>query len=126
MEERRKVKIKNVLVATLFIEIAVVPVFPLQIREYSIKHSADALQRLIHHHNLPAKRLLRQKKLPPSPRKRSFLVTFWRPKDNGPRQIKSFKLAYTGPLFPENEMKLEKAQVIKLSSALTLLPNLEV
>lgn len=53
-------------------------------------------------------------------------LTFWRPKDNGPRQIKSFKLAYTGPLFPENEMKLEKAQVIKLSSALTLLPNLEV
>jgi hypothetical protein len=48
-----------------------------------------------------------------------------RPKDNGPRQIKSFKLAYTGP-FTENELKLEKAQVIKLSSALTLLPNLEV
>ncbi len=49
-----------------------------------------------------------------------------RPKDNGPRQIKSFKLAYTGPLFTENELKLETAQVIRLSSALTLLPNLEV
>jgi hypothetical protein len=59
-----------------------------------------------------------------------FMPAFFelkRPKDNGPRQIKSFTLAYTGPLlFAETEIKLEKVQVNKLSLALSMLPNLEV